>query len=465
MGKITPRTLISRTIFKHPADLVRRLHSKPLCILRNTPSWEDVHLISCDEIDDGQFRLNLQLNQFFSKKQLVYRIFYPPIGPFMRIRQERGNFSYFEHEVDIREIGSDGSELIERISFIPKHSWFRRYSRSKIYENRFKRFFAYKHDILRRDLALLERTLDVASQKILISGSSGLIGSALFNFLEVMGHDVWHLVRSKEEESQKNAIYYNWHTNEANRLKLEGFDSVFHLQGESITKRWTKKRKKALLSSRYEVTKAFADILMGLNQPPKAFFCASAIGYYGDTGTNSVNEVTDKEGDTFLAEVCRAWENACSLLKSRGVRVLHLRFGLVLSSRGGALKKLLPLFRLGLGGALGSGNQYVSWIAMEDVIGAMYHLLINKEISGPINLVSPNPITNKEFSLVLAKCLNRPLGPRIPAFLLTLFKGQMASELLLTSSKIEPKLLLESGYYFRFPFLKEALSCLIFTKS
>ncbi len=270
---------------------------------------------------------------------------------------------------------------------------------------------------------------------IAISGMSGLIGSSLKSFLSNIGYDV----RDVKREGS-----------------LEGVEVVIHLAGSSIAKRWTKKILLEIKQSRLETTKKLVEALASLNAHPKVFISASAVGYYGDTH-GVVTDESGKCGSFFLSEVCSEWEKASDVLKEKGIRVVHCRFGIVLSEKGGILKKILPLFKVGLGGRLGSGKQYMSWIAIDDVVGSIYHVMQHKEIEGAINVVSPFPVTNKVFTKILCKKLGRPIGPPVPAFLLKILFGKMAEELFLSSAQVDPRKLLETGYLFKYPDLSSAL--------
>jgi hypothetical protein len=242
-----------------------------------------------------------------------------------------------------------------------------------------------------------------------------------------------------------------------NPAELEGFDGVVHLAGESIAAgRWTEKKKRRIRDSRVRGTRLLAESLAGLQNPPRVFVGASAMGYYGDRGEEVLREES-APGTLFLSAVCREWESAAQPLSARGVRVVHARFGLVLGSSGGALAKMLPPFRLGLGGVLGRGDQYMSWISLDDAVGALLHALSTESLSGPVNAASPAPVTNREFTKTLGRVLGRPTIFPLPAWAARLIFGQMAEELLLASARLEPAKLLKTGFTFRHPDLETAL--------
>ncbi len=291
---------------------------------------------------------------------------------------------------------------------------------------------------------------------VLVSGSSGLIGSALVALLESEGHDVTRLVRSKSTPHEKQVVW-DPQAGSMDTDGLRGIDAVVHLAGENIAAgRWTTARKAKIHDSRVKGTRLVSESLASLGQPPTVLASASACGYYGDQGDKILDEQSGP-GSGFLADVCRLWEGATKPAAEAGIRVVHLRTGMVLSSSGGALTKMLTPFRFGMGGRLGSGRQYVSWITLDDIVGAIYHCLVNESCNGAVNLVSPNPITNRRFTEALGAVLKRPTWFAVPATVLRLALGEMADELLLASTRATPVRLLASGYRFRYPELEAAL--------
>lgn len=296
--------------------------------------------------------------------------------------------------------------------------------------------------------------------KILVTGSSGLVGSALVPFLTAGGHSVTRLVRSKRGVWEGGA-FWNPEMGSIDAGALEGLDAAVHLAGESIAAgRWTAAKKARIRESRVKGTRLLAETLARLNRPPKVLVSASAVGYYGSRGEDPLSEESSP-GSGFLAEVCREWEAATAAAAEAGIRVVCLRSGIILSPAGGALQRLLLPFRLGVGGRAGSGRQFMSWVALDDVVGAIHHALITEGLQGPVNAVSPKPVRNSEFSKVLGRVLRRRTALLLPGFAMRLALGQMADELLLTSQRIEPARLLSSGYQFRFPELEGALRHLL----
>ena len=289
-------------------------------------------------------------------------------------------------------------------------------------------------------------------QRIAITGSTGLIGSALVGHLRSEGHTVQRLVRRKA--SAPDEIEWDPQAGTVDLASLTGVDAVIHLAGANVgDHRWTKKYRAQILNSRLLGTTTIATAVAEVK--PKVFISASAIGYYGETGNRAVTE-TDRGGEDFLAAVCREWEAAADL--AGDVRTIKVRTGLVLEPTGGALGRMLPLFRLGLGGKLGSGKQWWSWITLHDEIRAICHLL-ESNLSGPVNLTSPNPVTNQEFTAALARALHRPALFPVPGFALKAALGGFATEIL-DSKRVSPHALTESGFTFDYPHLMSALELL-----
>jgi uncharacterized protein len=290
---------------------------------------------------------------------------------------------------------------------------------------------------------------------VLLTGATGVVGSALSPFLTEQGHRVVALQRHKPA-GEVRGPYWSPVTNEVNLGPAGPIDAVIHLAGENIAQRWSREAKRRIRDSRVEGTRLLVGTILQHNPRPKVFLCASATGFYGDRG----DELLDEEsapGKGFLAEVCREWEAATEPASRNGVRVVNLRFGIVLSRRGGALKKMLTPFRLGLGGKLSNGQHYWSWIAIDDAIRAIGFALTTESIIGPVNVVTPNPVRNIDFTKTLAAILHRPAFFKVPKFAIKLLMGEMGEEALLSSFRVKPAKLQAHQFAFRFPGLRPAL--------
>ncbi len=294
--------------------------------------------------------------------------------------------------------------------------------------------------------------------RVLVSGASGLVGSVLVPSLKIAGAHVVRLARNGTAQSEApNEERISWNTSEPiSPEAVSGFDAVIHLAGESIVGRWTDERKARIRESRIPATTNLAQALAEARDKPEVFLSASAIGYYGNRGDDLLTE-NSAPGAGFTAELAREWESATAAAGNSGIRTVQMRIGIVLGAAGGALPKMLPAFKMGVGGRLGNGRQWMSWVDVHDVVGAIHHLLRTDLLQGPVNLVAPKAVTNSEFTKTLASVLSRPAIFPMPAFAARLAFGQMADELLLASQRVEPKKLIASGYPFRFRDLRSSL--------
>lgn len=300
--------------------------------------------------------------------------------------------------------------------------------------------------------------------RILVSGASGLIGSALVARLQADGHAVTALSR-RAPHSGKLVIQWDPMAGRGPAAPdLEGFDAVVHLAGRNIATRWSEKRKAEIRISRVRGTQLLAESLAGLSIPPRVLISASAVGYYGDCGGETLSEESPA-GKDFLAGVCAEWEAATNPAAEKGIRVVNIRTGVVLSARGGALAKMLPAFKMGMAGRIGSGNQYISWIELDDLTSAVLFCIEQASLRGPVNTVSPEPVTNRELTETLARILRRPAFIPMPAGVVRLIFGEMGKATLLASQRAEPARLIEAGFTFRYPKLEAALQRVLFEPS
>ena len=279
--------------------------------------------------------------------------------------------------------------------------------------------------------------------KTMITGCTGLVGSALIESLFKNGHSIQCLKRDKSPRTT-----HFWDTDSLPQDNNNGFNAIIHLAGENVANgRWSKKKKEEILNSRLDGTRELIDYVSLLADKPEVFLCASAVGYYGNRGKELLDEKSSL-GVGFLADVCRQWEKETQRLSSLGIRIVNLRFGMILSPRGGALHKMITPFKAGLGGVVGTGEQYVSWISIRDVVSIIDFIIKNESIKGPVNVVSPIQTTNRELGKTLGKVLKRPTLFKVPASATRLIFGQMADEMLLTSCWVTPQKLMQSGYQY-----------------
>lgn len=288
---------------------------------------------------------------------------------------------------------------------------------------------------------------------ILISGASGMVGTALCDVLKSQGHAVTRLTRGK---SGAGDVFWDPLAGKLDPGALTGIDAAVHLAGENIAGRWTDSKKKSIRDSRTLGTRTLCDALAKMSTPPKVLVSASAIGLYGNRGDELLTE-TSAPGSGFLPDVCKEWEAATAPAEKAGIRTVHLRIGVILSAKGGALAKMLTPFKMCVGGVIGSGAQYMSWVSLDDVVGAVTFALTHENLSGAANLAAPIPVTNRDFTKTLGKVISRPTIFPMPAFAARLAFGEMADDLLLGSARVKPERLQQAGYVFKYPELEGAI--------
>jgi len=380
---------------------------------------------------------------------------------FFRDRQVRGPFSSWVHTHSFEPDGPDGSFFEDRIDYsLPLYPFGKLIGGASV-ESQLGRIFRYRHATTVEDIALhLSGKNMKKPMKILMTGASGLLGSALIPFFTTGGHIVKTLVR-RTPFPEKGESFWDPVNKLVDSSVFDGVDAVIHLAGEQIGEgRWTDDKKRRIIESRTMGTALIAETISKLSSPPPVLICASAIGYYGNRGDKILTE-DDPPGDDFISAVCSGWEKSAQAAVDSGIRVAFMRIGIALSPAGGAISRLLLPFRAGLGGKIASGSQYMSWVGIDDVIGAFFHVLAENKIAGPVNVVSPNPATNLELTKTLGRVLSRPALFKVPAAAIKIAFGQMGREVLLSSTRVTPEKLLETGYRFRNPDLFGVLSHLL----
>ena len=434
-------------------------HARKGAFERLSPPWESLRVVKpTDGIKDGAV---LVFEVGPGPFKLTWEAHHDSYieGEQFRDVQKRGPFSQWEHTHRFLPDpnAEDGAILDDAITYrLPLHpvsQWFAGWFARRMIEQ----MFTFRHERTMHDIKRHEQFADRERQRVAITGASGLIGTALSSFLTTGGHTVSPVSRKKRE----GGIQWSPREQKLEAKQLEGIDAVVHLAGESVNQRWTGGAKERILRSRLEGTRLLSETLAGLERKPRVLISGSAIGFYGDRGDELLTEEAEV-GDGFLADVCKQWEEATKAASDVGIRVVHLRTSLVLDPSGGALGQMLPLFKMGMGGNLGSGKQYMSWISIDDMVAAILHILFTDSIEGPVNLAAPNPVRNKEFTRTLGAVLSRPTIIPVPKFGLKLVMGsQSANEMLLASQRVVPKALEEHGFEFAYPTLEGALSHLL----
>lgn len=441
-------------------------HASGGAFRRLTPPWDNVDIVSWKggsktlhlpkeeqwgDISNGsKIRIGLQQGPFTMHWDAEH--IECQEGSHFIDRQTQGPFAKWEHQHRFIPIDENNSYLEDEIHYQLPLSPISNIG-LPFMKGKLESMFSYRHNITLRDLEAYSRYNTNEKLKIAITGASGLIGQQLCAYLKGAGHEIFPMNRRKKGE--QNEIL--WSTNGFDCRKLEGLDVVIHLAGESIASRWTKSKKNRILKSRVDGTKAISEALSKLSNPPKTFISASAIGFYGNRGTEDISEVS-KKGEGFLADVCEQWEQSAQKAKDIGIRVIHPRIGIVISGKGGALAPMKLPFSLGLGGPMGSGQQYMSWISIDDILDMFLWMLTNTNIEGVVNLTNPNPVTNRDFSSTLGRVLRRPALIPAPSFALKLILGEMAQGLILDGAKVLPKKAMTEGFLWRYNNLHECMS-------
>lgn len=456
MSEMKTETFHKRTRLAAPAAMVFDWHLREGAFERLNPPFEPATVVSRTGgiTDGGRVVLQVPIGPFHQTWISEHRGYVP--GVQFQDVQIQGPFAACLHTHRVEPDGPDACYLDDKLEYRLPLGPLGALGKSFV-AGKLQRMFDYRHRLTAADVAAHHNVpAGVTSMKILVVGATGLVGSALVPFLTTGGHTVYKLSR-RNPNSDSKTIVWDPTTGKIPAAELEGFDAVIHLAGEGIaTRRWTPAQKEKIRDSRVGGTTLLAGALAKLTRKPKHFLCASAIGYYGNRGDEICAE-TSAPGTDFLADVCRDWEKATQPAAEAGIRVVNMRIGVVMSPHGGALEKMLTPFKMGVGGVLGSGKQYMSCITIDDVVGGIHHCLTHEELTGPVNLVDPYAVTNRDFTKTLGRILNRPTIFPAPAFVLRIAVGEMADALLLSSTRVVPNRLLQSGYQFRFPDLESGL--------
>ena len=446
-------------VFRHRCELdqppkeVFAWHERPGAFQRLVPPWESVRVRSqtggvggrvCFGVQRGPVELTWEI------ERTGYEA-----GRLFVDEQVRGPFGQWRHEHRFESIDRGRTALVDVIDWEPPSGSLGWAFSERRVNRGLQRLFEFRARRLKADLGTLSRYGLGKDRLVAITGSTGLIGTALGHLIEAGGYRVLRISRSRREGD--GWVHWDPSRGTLSPDALEGAHAVVHLAGESIAAaRWTSAKKDAILKSREEGTLLLSRTLAELDRPPEVLVSASAVGYYGHRGDEPVTEKVGS-GSGFLAEVCRRWEASTHAARAVGIRTVHLRSGLVLSPSGGPLRTLLIPFSLGLGGRIGSGRQYLSWIDLDDHTGMILHAMGEPELRGPLNSTSPNPLTNSAFTDVLGRVLRRPTLLPVPAVALTALLGEMGVELLLSGQRVIPEKAIRTGYQFLFPDLEDSL--------
>lgn len=454
---MTSRFVI-RSAMPASAEIAFAWHCRPDAFERLCPPWEKVKVLErTGGVEDGG-RVVLAVRAAGCWRRWTAEHCDCEQGRQFCDVQTEGPFAHWRHRHHMVSNGPDTSYLEEDIEYSLPFGRLGEWLGAAIVRRKLDRMFRYRHRITAGDLGLHQKYSRGQPMKIAITGSTGLVGSALVPFLTTGGHHVTRIVRTSTTEAD---AVWNPGTGQIDAGRLEGLDAIVHLAGENIAaRRWNAEQKARIRVSRVQGTRFLCEMLAKLQRPPRVLISASAIGFYGDQGDRELTEESPF-GSGFLPEVCREWEAATEAATKAGIRVVQLRFGVILSPAGGALAKMLTPFRLGLGGRIGNGRQWMSWIALDDVVGCIQHAVARASLHGPVNAVAPGPVTNREFTTTLGKVLWRPTPFPMPGFMARLAFGEMANELLLASTRVLPRALLDSNYRFLYGDLESALRHLL----
>ncbi len=441
-----------------PASEVFAWHERPGAFARLQPPWERVEVERADAgVRDGaRVSLRAKAGPFWTRWEVEHRDYRAGLS-FSDV-QLRGPFAYWRHEHRVEPSGNGGCVLHDTIEYALPFGVFGNLGAGYV-RRKLDRMFAYRHAVTKADLEESAALPASVPMRVLVSGASGLVGSALSPLLTTQGHTVVRLVRGEARSADE--VSWDPARGELDLRNAGPIDAVVHLAGAGIAdRRWSQERREVIVRSRVDSTRTLVRALCALPRPPRVLVSASAVGYYGDTQRGIADE-DSAAGAGFLAEVCRAWEEAAEPALQAGIRTVWLRTGVVLTPAGGALARMLPPFRAGVGGPLGSGRQGMSWIALDDLLGVIHRALRDERCHGPVNAVAPEPCSNAAFTKTLGRALRRLAMLPVPATALRVAFGDLADETLLADSRVRPSRLLALHHRFLYPELPDALAHLL----
>lgn len=446
----------SRTLLPYPPERVFEWHERPGAFERLTPPWVNVEVVEREGgIRDGaRVVLRIRKGPLDVRWELRHRDY--QAGRQFVDEQVKGPLASWVHVHRFQPDPQGGTVVEDEVEWAPPLGAAGELFTAGAVERELSRLFAFRYRRLAHDLSLHAPFADRPRLTVAISGASGLIGTSLGHFLTAGGHRVLPMVR-RQSEVRDGAVYWNWQSGEVDLQALEPADAVVHLAGRSIfAPRWTSEVKKVMWDSRVKGTELIARTMAGLHSGPSVLVSSSGVHYYGDRGAEILSE-SSPPGKGFLADLCRAWEEATSRAARSGVRVVRVRNGPVMSGAGGALEVMLTPFKMGLGGRLGSGKQYFPWIDLDDEVGILHHAVMTDGLEGPLNATSPNGVPQATFAATLGRVLGRPTVLPLPGLAIRTVFGEMGQELLLKGQRAKPRRTLASGYRFLEEGLEECL--------
>ena len=447
------RTFTHRSSIAAPADALFAWHERLGAFERLDPPWDPVRVVEkSGGIEPGaRVVLDVRLLGPIATRWVVEHRDYHP-GRMFRDVQIRGPFASWVH-THLVEAADDGTSALEdRIEFALPLASLGDLVGHRLALAKLRRLFRWRHCVTAADLERHGRFAHRAPMTIAVTGATGFLGSALVPYLTTAGHRVLRIGRGESAD-----VRWDPSAGRLDGAPLEGIDAVVHLAGESIAQRWTSERKREIRDSRVNGTRLIAETLAALAKPPRVLISTSAVGIYGDRKDEPLDEASTL-GRGFLPDVAREWEGAAEPARQRGIRVVHPRLGIILSPGGGALAKLLPIFSVGAGGRIGDGTQWMSWVARDDVLGALEFALHTDTLNGPVNVTAPAPATNAEFARTLGEVLHRPAFATVPAMAVRLLYGEMGEETVIAGQKVLPRKITDAGFTFRHPTLAGALA-------